>query len=195
MKFNYPQGATQLDLNEMEGLIPEHIHLQKELDEYEQINISEADLWFFQRKFSLEKILQLDFMQKVHKKMFNNTWKWAGVFRQTMKNIGVPIYQITTCLQDLLADVQCQIKHQTYKVDEIAFRFHHRLVKIHLFPNGNGRHARLVTDLLLVNLNQSRFTWGKNSMLPTKAIRLNYISALQAADMGNYDLLKIFVRS
>ena len=130
--------------------------------------------------------------------MFNRTWRWAGVFRKSDKNIGIDWPQISVELKKLCDDVGYWIEHQTYSTDEIAIRFHHRLVLIHSFPNGNGRHARLMTDILLTKLGQSRFSWGihqEQDLYKTTPVRKQYIEALQCADRGDYSKLIRFVRS
>lgn len=127
--------------------------------------------------------------------MFDDTWRWAGQFRDSEKSIGIVPYEITTALMNLFEDVRFQIKNNSYSLDEIAYRFHHRLVAIHPFPNGNGRHARLMTDYLLVRNELPRFTWG-NQKLETKSItRECYIEALREADKRDYSKLAAFVRS
>ncbi len=192
MKFDYPVGATPLDPNELNGLIPRHIVLQSELNAWEEKNILEAQPWAFRQK----EILSIAFMQKLHKHMFNKTWKWAGKFRTSEKNIGVHWPQIPTKLHDLLEDIVYQCTHTTFSDDEIAVRFHHRLVSIHPFSNGNGRHARLMADLLVTHRGGGRFSWGMHQD-PDQAtgVRLQYIEALQRADRGNYSTLLIFARS
>lgn len=193
MKFNYAPGATPLDLDEIDGLIPIHITTQGELNEWESANILRAQNWLFAVS-NHGNFLTIDFIKLLHKKMFDDTWKWAGVFRSTAKNIGVDPHIITTELRKLLDDVAYQIIYNSFPMDEIAYRFHHRLVWIHLFPNGNGRHARLMTDLLLVQAGQSRFTWGKQKLENEGATRKQYISALRDADKHDYTALAAFVR-
>ena len=128
--------------------------------------------------------------------MFNKTWKWAGQFRKSEKNIGVAWKKIPEMLKALCDDVQYQIKHTTFSHDEIAIRFHHRLVFIHPFPNGNGRHARLSADLLIILLSDKRFTWGMNQDLTQEcSVRKEYIHALKLADKGDYAKLITFARS
>ena len=127
--------------------------------------------------------------------MFSQVWRWAGKFRQSGKNIGVEAYQIGVSLKNLCDDVDTWIEFKSYSVDEIAVRFHHRLVYIHPFPNGNGRHARLATDILLTKqLAQNRFTWGRESLENEGNTRKQYILALQEADKGSYQSLVSFVR-
>lgn len=194
--FVYPFGATPLDSNESEGLIPKHIMTQVELNEWEQANILAAESWLSKHVLTFQEIITLTFVQKLHHQMFNQTWKWAGQFRRTNKNIGIDWFMITENLKKLLDDVQYHVNCRIYEIDEIAARFHHQLVSIHLFPNGNGRHARLITDVFLLSLQQARFSWGQKSIKalyePT-VVRKKYINALKAADQGDYQLLLKFV--
>lgn len=156
--FKTIPDATPLDPDEAEGLIPEHITTQAQLNEWEQANIIEAEKWINQTKFKLSKITSADFIKKLHKRMFDQTWHWAGSFRKSNKNIGVDWLSIPIQLKLLIDDVQFQIKNKIYKLDECVARFHHRLVAIHPFSNGNGRHARLMADIVLLSQNAKRFT-------------------------------------
>jgi Fic-DOC domain mobile mystery protein B len=193
MKFHYATGATPLDPDEVAGLIPGHISTQGELNEWEQTNILEGVQWAArQRK---RELLSEDFLRELHRRMFGKTWKWAGSFRQTDKNIGVDWRQISVQLRNLLEDVKVQIKLQSYLPDEIALRFHHRLVWIHLFANGNGRHARLAADLLAQKLGRPAFTWGGQSLVKANDARKSYLAALRAADVHVYAGLLVFARS
>jgi len=174
--------------------LPTHITTQAELDRWEQDNINEALAWVEERK--PKDILNEPFMKLLHNKMFCNVWKWAGTFRQSDKNIGVPWYKISVELKTLCDDVKYWIKNKTFLEDEIATRFHHRLVSIHLFPNGNGRHSRLVADILLENiLNKPSFTWGNANLVKSGDDRKRYIESLIAADRCEYKQLLEFVRS
>jgi Fic-DOC domain mobile mystery protein B len=194
MKFEYAAGATPLDPDETNALIPVHITTQIQLNEWEAANILQAENWLTSLS-SDANFLTIDFIKLLHKKMFGETWKWAGVFRNTAKNIGIDSHQITTELKKLLDDIIFQIIHNSYPIDEIAFRFHHRLVLIHPFPNGNGRHARMMTDILLTHAGQPRFTWGKQKLEAEGPLRDQYITALKNADKQNYTALAKFVRS
>ena len=194
--LNYPYGATKLDPDEIEGLIPEHISTLAQLNEWEHANILSAQNWYDQRKFLYTKILEIPFINEVHHRMFNETWKWAGKYRKSEKSIGIdPIY-IATRLKDLLDDVKHQIKHESFNMDEITARFHHRLVSIHLYPNGNGRHARFVADLLLTSNEKPTFNWGSQlkDEMTNEEIRKKYIDALRSADKNIYQPLFEFVR-
>ena len=185
-------GQTPLAPEELEGLIPSYITLRGELNEAEQINIVEAQSWGYKRNRS---VLGIGFLNDVHKRMFGRVWKWAGQYRKTGKNIGVDAYKIQIALKELADDATYWIEHSTYEADEIAARFHHRLVFIHPYPNGNGRHARMAADLLLRSMGQSAFTWGSANLTDPGRIRSEYTAALRAADGHDYGALFSFVRS
>ena len=185
-------AATPLTAEERDGLIPSYITLRHELNEAEQANILEAEQWAFARK---RDVLDERFLTALHKRMFGRVWRWAGKFRLTERNVGVDPYRIATDLRQLLDDSRYWIARGTYPLDEICARFHHRLVAIHPFPNGNGRHARLATDLLLVALGQSRFSWGRTSLVTSSETRHAYLAALRAADARDIGPLLEFVRS
>lgn len=192
MKFDYPFGSTPLEQDELVGLIPKHITMQEELNAWEEKNILEAEPWAFKQK----DILSITFIKKLHKRMFGKTWKWAGKFRTSEKNIGIHWVQIPMRLKDLCDDIHYQLEHNTFSNDEIAIRFHHRLVFIHPFSNGNGRHARLMADLLISQQGGKRFSWGMHQNLTkASAVRKQYIEALQSADRGDYSILLVFARS
>ncbi|HBE92000.1 MAG TPA: mobile mystery protein B [Gammaproteobacteria bacterium] len=185
-------ASTPLTAEEREELIPSYIALRSELNDAEQSNILDAEQWAFSRK---RDVLDQRFLTVLHKRMFGRVWLWAGKFRHSERNIGVPAHRISHDLQLLLDDCQFWIGNKTYEPDEIAVRFHHRLVQIHPFPNGNGRHARLITDLLLASLGQPRFSWGQVNLADASETRKAYVSALRAADKYDYGPLLEFVRS
>lgn len=193
MKFEYPQGATPLDPDEAAGLIPDHITNQGQLNRWELQNVLKGEEWAFASKRA--DLLTVDFLITLHKQMFGDTWRWAGEIRRSEKNIGVAPERIQTELRNLFGDVEAQLKDKTWSVDEIAARFHHRLVAIHPFPNGNGRVARTMTDLLLVQQGSERFGWGSGDLASTESdVRRRYIAALQRADGRDYRQLFDFVR-
>jgi Fic-DOC domain mobile mystery protein B len=191
MKFEYPPSATPIDPDEAAGLIPAHLTLQRELNEYEEANILEAADWLFGRRRG--DPLDERFIHVVHDRMFNQTWKWAGQARRSDKSIGVPWFEIPVRLNQMLGDVRAQIEYKAYSPVEIAARYHHRLVAIHLFPNGNGRHARLMADLLLTEIAGQRFEWGRGSLATANDLRAQYIAALQVADAGDCRPLLAFL--
>lgn len=172
MEFEYSEGATPLDHDEVEALKPVHITKQSELNEWEFNNILIAIEWL---ESTREDVLSEKFIKKLHKKMFDKTWSWAGKFRKSNKNIGVNWETIGTRLHDLLKDVMAQIHHKSYSNAEIVVRFHHRLVFIHCFPNGNGRHARHACNKLLERLKAEKFSWGESSSIDLNEIRKRYL--------------------
>lgn len=191
VELDYPAGATPLDADELANLIPGHITTQGELNEWEQLNIAQGEKWAHrQRKEILDEI----FVRRLHRQMFGETWRWAGSFRKSDKNIGVDWLRIGVELKQLLDDARYQIEHSSFPADELAIRFHHRLVAIHPFPNGNGRHARLMADLLVMHLGRPRFTWGSASLVDPNETRQRYIKALQAADARDIAPLLAFAR-
>ena len=183
---------TSLPEEEREGLIPSYITLRSELNEAEQANILEAEEWAFAHKRDL---LEEKLLNTLHKRMYGNVWGWAGNYRTTGKNTGIDAYRIPTELRQLLDDCRYWIENGSYEPDEIAARFHHRLVSIHCYPNGNGRHARLAADLLLKSMGQERFSWGGKSLVDLSETRKRYIAALQEADGHDIGFLLEFVRS
>ncbi len=181
MKIKEVLGATPLDEETLQGLIP-GLTTQGELDEFEQANITRALLWAEQSRRLKKDLLSVSGLILLHKKMFEDVWKWAGEFRVRQTNIGVSPKVIQNDLAILLGDVKYWLENKTYSLEEIAVRFHHRLVWIHPFPNGNGRFARLATDLFLKNQGLPPFTWGRNNLTAVGELRHQYIKALQQAD-------------
>lgn len=186
-------GATPLDPDELEGLKVKHITTREELNRFEQDNINEALSWLSARRKT--DILTEKFVKILHQKMFGKVWRWAGTFRRSGKNVGVDWQQISVCLHTLLEDTRYWIEKKTYPPDEIAVRFHHKLVWIHLFPNGNGRHARLMTDILLTDvLGRKPFNWTIKGMDDDDRVRDAYLRALRKADHNDYTMLLNFAR-
>jgi len=179
-----PDGATPLDPNELDGLKFRHITTREELDELEQANIESGLQWLARHKGG---VLTDDFAVRLHTRLFGDVWDWAGSFRKTGKNIGTdPIY-IGAELRMLMGDARFWAEHNTYPALEAAIRLHHRLVQIHPFPNGNGRHARIMADTVLVCVyNAKAIDWaGGHDLQKMNARRVAYIAALKAADQGD----------
>ena len=186
-----PFGATELDADEAEGLIPKSLTTRAQLDEYESANIAEAMAWAASRQ---RDVLAEGFLRDLHRRMFGRVWRWAGVFRTSGKNLGIASHDVPAAMRDLVEDAKAQIAAGLTPVDEVAARFHHRLTRIHPFANGNGRHARLATDLLLEQLGARHFSWGAADLAHAGEAREQYIAALRAADAGNHRPLKEFLR-
>ena len=187
-----PDGATPLDPDEMEGLIFKHVTTRGELDQLEQVNIQEGLKLLKKRK--KPDLFTEAFVCDLHKRLFGKVWSWAEIFRKTGKNIGVDASQIAIDLNNLLDDAKYQVENNTYPPLELATRFHHRLVKIHPFPNGNGRHSRIMADAILTKaLGENAIDWSGGHDLQTMGDhRKKYIAALRAADQGDYDPLLEF---
>jgi Fic-DOC domain mobile mystery protein B len=193
--FTTGDGNTPLSTDEQADLIP-NLATKEELNEFERANILVAYDWALaSRNLRRQDPLTEPYLRDLHRRMFDQTWKWAGIYRTTEKNIGIAHYQIRDGLGALLGDVRYWLQHQTFPPDEIAVRFHHRLVSIHPFANGNGRHARLMADVLVRTQDRPVFTWGGADIVAQGDFRLRYIDALQAADKNDIALLLAFARS
>lgn len=186
------EDSTPLTEDELQDLIPSYIALRSELNEAEQRNILKVEEWAFKRR---RDVLSEVFLRDLHRRMFGDVWRWAGKIRTSERNIGVDAYRITTELRQLIDDCKTWIEFDSYPPGEIGTRFSHRLVKIHPFPNGNGRHSRTAGDLLVVSLGEERFSWGRENLVDAGDTRKQYIEALRAADQHDYRPLLDFVRS
>jgi Fic-DOC domain mobile mystery protein B len=191
--FAQPADATPLMPEERHGLIPSHIAYRRELNYAEQENIARAQDWALGRR--RHNLLSEKFIKRLHKRMFGDVWRWAGNFRTTERNLGIAYFEIPMAIRQLLDDVTAWIQYNSYTADEIAVRFHHRLVLIHPFPNGNGRHSRLMADLLVMQLGQEQFSWGRLRLQKENDVRRRYIDALHAADNHDIGPLLAFARS
>ena len=188
--FEEPNGATPLDPDEMEGLKFKHITTRGELNELEQTNIESGIRWLAKQK--TPDVLSEDFVRQLHVKLLGEVWEWAGAFRYTGKQIGVEGSQISTELRNLIEDAKVWVEDKTYEPRELALRFHHRLVWIHCFPNGNGRHSRIMADAILEKaFNQKPINWGRGKLEVGGDSRKRYINALRKADAHDFsDLME-----
>jgi Fic-DOC domain mobile mystery protein B len=195
LDLNNIEGQTPLDEDEKEGLLIPTITTRGELDEFEQLGVEKANEWLLIKRFSINKILKEDFVKDLHKRMFNDIWRWAGEFRSTNKNIGVDKFMIGIELKNLFEDCIYWIENKTFSEDEIAVRLSHRMVLIHPFANGNGRHSRLMADILISKgFGNSYFTWGSVNLTREGEARTKYLEALRAADQNDYKPLIEFAR-
>jgi len=196
LELNYINDQTPLDEEEKDGLLIKTISTRGDLDEFEQLNIEEAEIWLLKTKLDISKILSEEFIRELHSKMFGNVWRWAGSFRKSNKNIGVDKFEIPIHLRNIIDDTKYWIDHKTFSEDEIVIRFSHRLVQIHLFPNGNGRHSRLIADVLInKGFGKKEFTWSSTDIASAGSVRSSYIRALRNADAGEFIDLIAFARS
>lgn len=190
--FDADDDATPLTAEERTGLIPTHIALRSELNELEQANIAEADQWAFSRRHN---VLDEPFLRGLHRRMFAHVWRWAGKYRTTERNLGVASYRIQPDLMQAISDARYWLDNKTYGPDEVAVRFHHRIVLVHPFPNGNGRWSRMAADVLIVREGGDRFTWGSANLQSSGDVRRAYIEALHAADDHDLNPLIAFAQS
>lgn len=193
-----PPGATPLNPDEVEGLRQRHITTRDELNELEQANVQLGLEWATRIALGGSRrrdVLTESFLFDLHERMFGEVWTWAGRVRKTNKNIGIDWTVIRPALRDLIEDARLWRDRGVYGPDEIAVRFHHRLVSIHPFPNGNGRHSRMMADLIALQLGRPRFTWGGGLLATPSDMRGQYIKALRAADRAELGPLRDFARS
>jgi len=180
-----PDGATPLTTEDVEGLKPSWVSSQAELNQAEAENILRGRLWASRARRPPFWYLSDTGLKDLHQRMFGDVWTWAGQLRQRETNIGLDPHQIPVAVRDLCEDTAAQIGNGSklaHPADELAVRFHHRLVLIHPFRNGNGRHARLATDLLVADLGAEPFTWGGAELTTPTDLRSDYLTALRQAD-------------
>jgi Fic-DOC domain mobile mystery protein B len=196
LDLKYTNGQTPLDEDEKEGLLIPTIATREELDEFEQQNIEEALQWILTKSFKAETVLSEKFIRNLHKRMYGSVWSWAGKFRKTDKNLGIDKWQIPVALNSLCADTLYWINNETYSPEEIAIRFKHRIVSIHCFSNGNGRHSRFMADIIIHKIfNLPMFTWGTGDLVHHGDARSTYLTAVREADKNNFQPLMEFARS
>jgi Fic-DOC domain mobile mystery protein B len=195
----FSDGNTPIRSEEAEQLIP-RISTMGELNEYEALNIVQAREWAFNsRTMKSTNPLQEAYLRTLHSKMFDKVWKWAGTYRKNELNIGCDPCEIVQRIPQLLGNTQYWLDQKTFPIDECLIRFHYQLVsKIHPFANGNGRHARMIADVISVKYGRSEFSWGadQNPVAEGNA-RTLYLAALRALDENENDVKRLveFARS
>lgn len=196
MISDYETSQTPLEDDEKEGLLISSVTTREEFDQIEQLHIEKTIVWLVHKKLSKDRILSEEFIKFLHKKMFGEIWSWGGTFRKTDKNLGINWTRIEVELKKLLDDTGYWIEQQVYEPDEIAIRFKHKLVKIHCFPNGNGRHSRLMADVIIEKIyGEQVFSWNQSRLIRSDVIRREYIQAIHKADQGIIEPLIKFARS
>ncbi len=193
--FDEPDDATRLPPALRKDLVPSWVTTRRDLNEVERDNIVKGAAWARRRRLGPTDILTDAFSKKLHEQLFGNVWKWAGAYRQTELNIGIAPHLIAAAMPAMFDVVRYWIEHATHPPDEIAVRLHHRLTQIHGFANGNGRHARMMADLLIEKLGGAAFSWGSGSIQDTGELRTAYVAALKAADDHDIKPLLAFARS
>jgi len=196
LEINYWDGQTPLSEEEFEGLKISSVTTREELDEFEQLNIEQAIQWTFGKKVLPNDLLSERFIKDLHKRMYGDVWKWAGSFRNTEKNLGIKSFLISVQLKQLLDRALFWYENNIFTPDEMAVRFKHELVSIHCFPNGNGRHSRLMADLIMEKLYKEPFlTWGSSNLVKANDKRKAYIDAIKMADNLDLNSLILFAKS
>lgn len=194
LTLHHHPGQTPIEADQLRGIRIKSISTQGQLNEFEQANINDAIMWL--RTAPKRNVLTMDFVRAVHRQMFGQVWSWAGIFRMHETNIGGAWHQIPVELKVLIDDAEFWIHQETFAPEEIAIRFKHRLVAIHCFSNGNGRHSRLMADLIAVRIfGMPEFTWGRLSDANADTTRATYLDALRQADSGDVGPLVSFARS
>lgn len=195
LDIDFSEGQTPIDEDERNSLLIKTITTRGELNEFEQLGVEKAVEWSRKRKFGLDQILSEEFLKDLHRVMFEDIWKWAGEFRKSNKNLGVDWNEIRVELKKLLDDAKYWTANGVFDVDETAVRFSHRIVSIHPFANGNGRHSRLIADIMVSHgYGRPPFSWGSVSLVAQGAARSAYLSALRDADINDYRALIEFAR-
>jgi Fic-DOC domain mobile mystery protein B len=194
--LEYLAGQTPLTEEELEGLLVKTISTKGELDELEQLNIQQATEWTLRRKFNKETILTEEFIHELHKRMYSDVWRWAGSTRKSDKSIGVSWFDIPVALRTLMDNCKYWIDNKVFDDEEVAIRFEHEIVRVHCYPNGNGRHSRLIADVIISHIFKGKvFSWGGGGSLTKEGeARVEYLKAIKIADKGEIKPLIHFAR-
>lgn len=195
----FSDGNTPIRSEEAEQLIP-RISTMGELNEYEALNIVQAREWAFNsRTMKSNNPLEESYLRTLHAQMFDKVWKWAGTYRKNDLNIGCDPKEIVQRIPQLLGNTQYWLDQKTFPIDECLIRFHYQLVsKIHPFANGNGRHARMIADVIAVKYGRPEFSWGAAQNLAAEGnARAAYLAALRSLDANENDIKPLlqFARS
>jgi Fic-DOC domain mobile mystery protein B len=182
-----PEGATPLD--DISGLLRRDITTRGQLDEAETLNILGAVDWI--ERGRLRDVFTVDFYERLHSRMYDDVWEWAGDLRSVTgarPNIGVPPEMVPIELGRVAMEFnwEWQNSDQTNLLPFIA-KYHHALVWVHPFNNGNGRWSRLACDVVMKRLaKKPLITWATDTLNVDSGERSQYINALKMAD--DFDL-------
>lgn len=128
----------------------------------------------------------------LHHIVFGNLYLWAGKWRNVVTNIGIDVGKIPYAIAEY-ADHVNYMKNAAMDREGLVnclFYTHHRYTQIHPFNNGNGRTARLITDLVA---NMNGYQNIQLYVRDAGAERENYKAALKAADQHYNDKLKSMI--
>lgn len=192
-----PEGATPLSPDDMLGLKHKHVDTREQLNELEAANILQGQIWASTlKKPTLDSIFDRAFVTNLHKALFGDVWEWAGIFRQRQLNIGIDPKNIPVDLHNFLEDAKCWVEFKHYDNLELSARIQHRLVQIHPFVNGNGRHSRIFTDIVRVYLlGEKPMKWAYAKLEDLTEERSSYITGLRKADEGDFSVFIKYLQS
>jgi len=198
--FSAAYASTPIEPDDHQFLVPEMKHLitWADVDAEEASNIAKGRAWLIAQHFTLDDLFDTLTLRTIHQRMFGKVWTWAGSVRRRETSIGIDPSQIQTQFEQLVQN----FRWRAANADEIGFseeerrelgiRFHTEMVAIHAFVNGNGRHARLVANLVdsamgLGSLADPLYPWGARSGLPSAESRKLYLDAIKlAGSRGEY---------
>ena len=191
-----PEGATPLTADDMLGLKQMHVETREQLNELEAANILQGQIWVSGLKgLKIESVFDRNFIINLHLALFGDVWKWAGTFRTRELNIGVDPVNISVELHNFLEDAKCWIEFDHFDNLELSARIQHRLVKIHPFVNGNGRHSRMFTDIVRIFLLKEKpMKWAEAKLENMSMERSSYIQGLRKADAGDFSVFLKYLK-
>lgn len=189
-----PEGSTPLE--DISGLLRDDITIRGQLDEAESLNIISAVEWL--ERGRLPDIFTVEFYRELHRRMYDQVWSWAGTLRSdtgTRPNIGVAPERVPIELGHVAMEYNKEwAARDAEKLVPFIARYHHALVSVHPFDNGNGRWSRLCCDAVVEHLaKESPIVWATDTLIKNSEERVAYIAALQQADKSNYQPLIFYL--
>ena len=190
------KDATPID--DLSGLLQD-ITTRQELNDAEALNIVNATDWIDNGR--IDDPFTATFYRTLHTKMYDEVWAWAGELRSQTGEVTHPGSRPEDVGRDI-ARVAMDFHREWEALNDhdhllpLIARYHHQLVLVHPFNNGNGRWSRLAADAVLQRLaNQPPLTWATDTLVVDSAERKAYIAALKKADNGDiaplFDYLRV----
>jgi Fic-DOC domain mobile mystery protein B len=170
------------------GLKIKSIKTRRQLNEAEFESILRVTKKYLMSKPS-QKLAPFTFgwLLELHREILGSIWSWAGEIRTTQKNIGVSANIVTAELGVIAIESEKRHSETGDLVIATAAEFHHRAVWVHPFEDGNGRWARLLANIWLMQHDQPVIIWPASDLRDTESpIRGEYIAAMKHADLRNY---------
>jgi Fic family protein len=162
--------------------------------------------WDFVLKESTKHELAItpNFFKKIHKIGFGWIFpELGGKFRKidvtVSKHIPPKFYLVPEEMDNFIKDLKVRVKHLP-KIDNEEFLdklisllawSHHKFLWIHPFQDYNGRIGRLLTNIILINLNIPPIELRVETIIGRK----KYVEALHLADNHNYIKLESIFKS